>query len=171
MSVDEDALSRLRRSFDGSFAAPYTPPRVEESNRFLGIRIENDRYAFALVEVVAVERMRQVMAIPHADPALLGIAFLRGRFLPVYHLAALLGYASSAPPKSWLVISNREQPVAWGFDLLDGYFQAERRSEPVGGAGSRQHVCDIVRDAGVVRSLLNLPSIISTIEHRAGIAR
>ena len=58
---------------------------------FLLVRAERRAYGLPLDRVVEVADLTEVLEVPHAEAAMRGLTPLRGRLVPLVHLAAFLG--------------------------------------------------------------------------------
>ena len=58
---------------------------------FLLVRAERRAYGLPLDRVVEVADLTEVLEVPCAQPAMRGLTPLRGRLVPLVHLAAFLG--------------------------------------------------------------------------------
>lgn len=58
---------------------------------FLLVRAERRAYGLPLDRVVEVADLTEVLEVPRAEPAMRGLTPLRGRLVPLVHLAAFLG--------------------------------------------------------------------------------
>jgi purine-binding chemotaxis protein CheW len=124
MTRDPDqSAAGLRRAFDASFAVP-PPPRADDRERLLLLRLGADGYAFRLAEVAGFVAARKIVALGSSAAGALGVAGIRGSLVPVYSLAALVGCATvdDAPPR-WFVLSGAPEPFALAFARFDGYLE------------------------------------------------
>ncbi len=58
---------------------------------FLLVRAERRAYGLPLDRVVEVADLTEVLEVPRSQPAMRGLTPLRGRLVPLVHLAAFLG--------------------------------------------------------------------------------
>lgn len=117
-------LEPLRRSFDAGFAQPPAPPAAALEHLLL-LSTGAGRYALRLGELSGLQRLRRLVPLPGARPALLGLAGVRGRLLAVYSLTRLLGLqgAPEEPPR-WLAVGGGEEPqLAVAFAQFEGQRQ------------------------------------------------
>jgi chemotaxis signal transduction protein len=159
-----DSAAEMRQAFDRSFAEP---PRSElrETESFLAVRLGNDRYAIRLTETAGLFADRKVIRLPSPIPELRGIAGLRGAVLPVYDLAALLGYPSASAVR-WLVVAKGAS-VAFAFEAFDGQLRIDLTAVVSHDGGtSREHVREVARTADLIRPIVNLPSVLAAIGQR-----
>jgi purine-binding chemotaxis protein CheW len=119
----EARLTELRDGFDAAFARPATLTSSTASIGLLAIRVGGEAYAIRIDELADVQKRCPVAKLPGAHPGQLGIAGVRGRLVPVYSLAALLGRGDSGA-WSWLAICGTERPLGLAFDELEGYVQS-----------------------------------------------
>jgi len=79
------------------------------------------------------------------------VAVVRGVLVPVFNLAALLGLPPSGEPQ-WFMLLNRETPVAFAFDGLEGRVEVERAHLYVDETGSRRkHIHQLAEIGSTVR--------------------
>ncbi|MDP3650311.1 MAG: chemotaxis protein CheW [Rhodoferax sp.] len=180
-SMVESVLA-LRREFDLSFAQA---PRMETEQRasLLAIRIGGDPYAIRVSDIDGIHAGCHIMPLPTPIPELLGVAGFRGQIVPVYDLAALLGYARAVSPR-WLVLlwQREHEAVALAFETFEMHFSVSQAhivqapnaiSSPPG--QPRPHVFDVVSDTDTVRPVIQLQSLLSgiqkqvdsTVQHRS----
>jgi purine-binding chemotaxis protein CheW len=169
MSATEPLLSdratELRRAFDRSFMKPEST-ESSGADDYLSIHVGGDPYAMRLPQVAGLYCDTKVTPLPSAVPELRGLAGFRGAILPVYDLAALLLYPIATSPR-WLAAAA-EAKVAFAFDEFDGHFRLMRSAAP-GHVDPEAHeyVREIVRVNGVIRRIVNLPSIVAAIRKRS----
>jgi purine-binding chemotaxis protein CheW len=123
----------LARAFDSSFANPVRTVG-DDCDDFLAIRTGGDSYAVRLRDVVGLTADRKIVPLPTSQPALLGIAGLRGGVVPVYSLATLLG--SSAPSGEaprWMLLVGAGALLGFAFDQFDGQVRVPRSDVSSGG--------------------------------------
>jgi chemotaxis signal transduction protein len=159
-------LDALRLSFDEAFAAP---PREagEPPERLLVLRVGGEPMFARLDGIDAVERLPRVVPLPGAPAELRGVAGLRGRLVPVYDLAVLLGGVRAGQP-AWLVLSGAEDPIGLAADGFDGQVEVPRTdllAVPSGQA--RPHVSEYARLGGDLRGVIDLRSLAAGIRTRA----
>jgi purine-binding chemotaxis protein CheW len=160
--------AELRNAFDRARAVPVVSVVAEQVENLLAIRVSGDAFAIRLSEISGLATDRKIVAFPSPIPELLGLAAIRGRLLPVYSLAALLGYSPHAGQGRWLVLCGTEEPVALTINDFEGYvrvplaqvFLADQR------AGLSTHVKHVVRAADVVRDVVSIPLITKVIQRR-----
>ena len=162
-------LAEMRREFDESFARPAAGPR-RDLERLVSLRAGGDRFAVLLSELSCLERTPRLEPLPDAPPDLLGLAGIRGRLVPVFSLARLLGCqgARGGDAARWLVIVRGEPPIGLAFDALDGYLLVARVDlHPSGDA--RAHVPSLARAVDGVLGLIDTASITAEISRRTAI--
>jgi len=181
MSVDSEGADRardlaatLRRAFDDSFAAP-ARARSDEVERLLLLRIGDDAYALKLSEIAGLTTARKLVPLPSTIGEVLGVVGIRGEIVPVYGLAALLGYESVASAPRWFVLLADADAVALAFDGFEGYIElASSDVHPVTPSGDGPaHVQALARARDRVVSVLAVRSLLETIKRRCaiGVAR
>jgi chemotaxis signal transduction protein len=110
-------VAELRLDFDAAFArapAAAQPPSLD----LLRIRVALRSLCLRLSEIVTVQRDFSIAMVPSPSPALRGLVGLRGKVLPVYDLAWLLGLGKCDAPR-WLVDLRTPTPCALAFDAFE----------------------------------------------------
>jgi purine-binding chemotaxis protein CheW len=160
--------AELRNAFDRARAIPFLPDAVERIENLLAIRVSGDAFAIRLSEISGLTTDRKVVAFPSPIPELLGVAGIRGRLVPVYSLAALLGYSAHAGQGRWLVLCGTEEPVALAINDFEGFvrvplaqvYTAEQKDDV------SAHVKHVVRAADTVRDVVSIPLLMEVIQRR-----
>jgi chemotaxis signal transduction protein len=161
-----DRVALLHLGFDQAFARPPAPP-AEDREDLLALRVGDERYALRVRESTGLLRCGRIVPLPGPLPELLGITGIRGGLVPVYSLAALLGRGAAAEAPHWLVLCERDDPVALAVGDLEGLWQAPRAELcPAGGAGSG-HIVEIA-PGPPPRAILSIPSVMRAVRQRAG---
>ncbi len=150
-------VTELRGQFDQSFAAP---PRtdLEQLETLIAIRVAGDPYALRIGEINSLASDRKIVPLPSATPELLGAAGVRGAVVPVFSLAALLGYGLGLGSARWLALCGTDEPLALAFSDFEGCVQVVRD----------QLVNDVARTPELVRTVLSIPSLVEEIKERSG---
>jgi chemotaxis signal transduction protein len=164
-----EKAEELRREFDASFAAP-PASRAGETIDLLSIRVGNELLAMRVSELAGLDAHRKIVPLPARDGALLGIAGIGGRLVPVYSLALLLGQESPEEPL-WLAIVGEEAPVGLAFGAFEGHLRVSHEALHVPAAELRRHVGGALKLASGVRYILDLKSIVIAIQERVGVTR
>jgi purine-binding chemotaxis protein CheW len=154
-------VSDLRESFDKTFALP--PPSADrETVGLLAIRAGSGSYAIRVEQLSDVHGKCKVVPLPGAHPDMLGLAGIRGRLVPVYSLAALLGFGKTTS-WTWLAICGSDRPLGLTFDDLEGYVQASPADlyPAAEFERSRGHVREVLRKDGATRSVVSASSIVT----------
>ncbi len=76
------------------------------SGVFVQLRVGAERYALAVEHVLEVTPFSPPTPLPGARPDLLGLVALRGRVLPVYEPAGLLGAPGERRPTRIVVLAD-----------------------------------------------------------------
>ncbi len=162
--------AELRNAFDRARAIPSSSGAEEQTEDLLAIRVSQDAYAIRVREISGLVTDRKIVAFPTPIPELLGVAGIRGALIPVYSLAALLGYRAEPELARWLALCGTEEPVAIAFSDLEGYVRvplaqlhsAEQK------AVARTHVEHVLRATDMVRAVVSIPLIREAIQRRCG---
>lgn len=164
-----EQLVAMRGAFDESFAAPL---QLEEEalERLLLIRVAGEAFAIRNVQIARLARMEKLLRVPSRLPELMGIAGIRSTLVAVFDLASLLGLDSGAA-SGWLALTPGETPVALAFQHVDGHVSIPRTSLYPSHESSvtGPYVMEAVRIGQVVRGLINVPTIVESIQRRAGV--
>ena len=160
--------SELRRVFDQARAVPSFAFAETQNENLLAIRVSRDPYAIRANEISGLATDRKIVAFPSPFSELLGVAGVRGALVPVYSLAALLGYDTGAEQARWLALCGIEEPFALAFKGLEGYarvpqtqlYPAEQKD------ATRTFVTHMARAADTVRGVLSIPSLRQVIQER-----
>jgi chemotaxis signal transduction protein len=160
--------AELRNAFDRARAIPFLSEVRERIENLLVLRVSGDAFAIRLGEISGLATDRKIVAFPSPIPELLGVAAIRGRLVPVYSLAALLGYSAQATQGRWLVLCGTEEPVGLAISDFEGYVRVPLSQ--VYAAGQKDdvsaHVRHVVRTADTVRAVVSIPHIIEIIQRR-----
>jgi len=171
-------LHELRTSFDEAFELP---PRAQSRDEETLLAIESGGTPLALrtAELLRLEARRKVVPVPAACADLLGLAGVRGKLVPVYSLASLLGLRAGGEER-WLVLCGGDQSgaasadsIALAFAALSGHAQVSRGEIFAVNEDARPivHASELVRLGGVTRALVSIPSVTRAIRDRQRAAR
>ena len=170
-------VEELRRRFDAAFVvAPVD--RDEDLESFLAVKIGNEKYALRVRDVTGFAAARKIVPLPSPIAEMLGLAGIRGSVVPVFSLAAMIGYEQAQDPPRWFLLCRAAEPIALGFDEFEGYLElpsADRSELAEAGDGdapraSRDHVRHVVRARGEVRGVIDVPSVVTAIEAKVAAA-
>ena len=158
----------LRQAFDQTYAIPPLSQVIGQIEDLLAIRVAGEPYAIRVREISGLANNRRTVALPSHVPELLGIAGIRGGFLPVYSLPVLLGYSRGADQGRWLALCGSGEPVGLAFSDFEGYlrvpltqiYSAEQKDV------ERDHIKHVVRAGDMVRAVVSIPLIRKTIQRR-----
>jgi len=155
----------LREAFDRSFVGVqhYDPVETED---FLAISAGGDSFMLRLGAIKGFFADKKVTPVPSRVAALRGLAGFRGTMLPVYDLAALLGYGTSREPR-WIAIAA-EAPIAFAFDSFEGHFRFQKDAIAARSAAEAAgHLREVVHNESFVRPIIDMPSIVAAIRDRS----
>ena len=161
-------VAEMRNAFDQTYALPLSASETAQSENLLVFRLAGDPYAIRTREIKGLASDRKIIALPTSIPELLGLAGIRGELVPVYSLAALLGYMRDANQPRWLALCGEEKPIGISFNHLDGYIRFPSAQI----CPSRQQITpqgliqDVARTDDEVRSIVNIPSVMEAIRRR-----
>jgi chemotaxis signal transduction protein len=162
--------AELRNAFDRARAIPSSSKSVEQIENLLAIRVCGDAFAIRLSEISGLATDKKIVAFPSPMPELLGLAGVSGRLVPVYSLAALLGYGATADQGRWLALCGAEEPVGLAIIDFEGYlrvplaqvYTAEQKDMV------NVHVTHVARAPDRVRAVVSIPLLIEVIKERCG---
>jgi len=80
------------------------------------LRLGDEEYAFPVESVSEVVAVGALSPVPGAPPSVLGIRNLRGRILPVFDLAAVLGVRGDAGRMRVVVAGEEHRSVGFAVD-------------------------------------------------------
>jgi purine-binding chemotaxis protein CheW len=169
MSASWEQASELRRVFDAAFAA--APSEAGDAvEPMLLVNAGGEGLAVAVPQLAGLEKLRSLLALPAPPPHLLGLAGLRGRLLPVFSLASLLGRVGDAAVP-WLLLVGQTEPIGLAFAQLDGLVLLPRRAQlrlavPAAGGHARAQV----EIRGAHRPVIDIQSLCQEIRTKAGLA-
>jgi purine-binding chemotaxis protein CheW len=157
----------LREAFDRQFAAA-PPDDARPVEPLVGLRAGEEAYAFRLPELAGIQATPRLLFVPGGPPAWMGLAGLRGKLVPVYDLATLLGQPPADAPARWIALSREEPALAVAFEALDGLLYVEAGAvRPGTGAGAA--VPEVVAHEGRLRGVIRLAALKTLIEAHAGL--
>jgi purine-binding chemotaxis protein CheW len=150
----------LRRRFDDGFASP-PPAPAGEFVALLAIKVGGDPYALRIPEIGGLSEARKIVRVPGARAGVLGLTAHRGVVVPVFDLAAAIGYERGGGAPRWFVLSPGTAPVAFAFEEFEGYFELPlAQLRPAAGPQLRSsHTREVLRDRGVVRGVVSLAAL------------
>ena len=157
-----DRAAELRLAFDRSFAAPPRLDTVSEGD-FLGIRLAGNPYAIRLSDIAGLFADKAITRVPNSVPSLIGIAGFRGAIVPVYSLELLLGHSVGGTPR-WMTIAAHVS-VAFAFEGFDGHLRLSRDAilPQENLESDRRFTREFARTGGIVRPVVDLPSVVDAI--------
>jgi chemotaxis signal transduction protein len=166
-STDEK-LALLRRDFDQAFSRSPSVS-VDGHADFLAVRVAGDPYAFRVREIRGLVPSRKIVPLPSRRPELLGLAGHRGALVMVYGLGALLGYSGDVGATPWLALVGASSSIGLAFEQFEGFFRVRSvdRYGTLEVAAKPGQPRDVVRVGDVSRPVIDLPSMLGTLDIRA----
>jgi chemotaxis signal transduction protein len=164
--------AELRDAFDRARAIPFSSQAFDRMEDLLAIRVSGHAFAIRLSEICGLATDKKIVMLPSPIPELLGVAGIRGRLVPVYSLAGLMGYSVSTDRGRWLALCGAEELVALAIDDFEGYLQVPFAQVYVAEQQDLEsaHVKHVVRVADSVRTVISIALIIEVIQTRCGSA-
>ena len=164
------SVEDLRRAFDESAAPPVATPAPQTGvalEEWLGLRLGGDRFAARLTDIDGLEAEQRVLPLPAAKPELLGLTTVRGRLIPVFDLAALLGRRDVLGDHHWLLLAGAERPVALAFTALETYLRIAPPA-PHRSPCPHPYATTAITAEGSEWAVLEVPKIVTAIDPHAG---
>jgi purine-binding chemotaxis protein CheW len=102
--------------------------RHDPSKSLVGFLIGDVSYAVPIATVREISRPLEVVALPHAPPAVIGVANYRGEVIPVVDMRARFGLSqvaqnpTSAPKAKWIIVAVEAGFVALAVDAVTDVF-------------------------------------------------
>lgn len=164
-------VAQMRENFDHGFAMP-AQRNDEASEDLLLIRLGQLPYAMRMSEVTGLQRGTGVTPLPTPLSTLLGMASHRGRVLPVYDLAALLGQPASRNP-AWQIVTHAPA-VILAIDEFERHVRCPRSAiaaQTLAQDADASHVQAHLHTDDGQRPIVSLAAVLRTIQHLAQTAR
>lgn len=162
-------IALLRDRFDQTFALP-PPVPITGRVRLLAVRVAESHYALRLADLASLNLNRKVVPLPGGVRELSGLMGLRGRFVAVYSLAALLDSGKQSAAEPWVAQCGKDPSVGLSFAEFTGYLEADpqRFQRGTGSATPEGLVREFVEDGSVTRAVIDLPSVLAAISSLGG---
>jgi chemotaxis signal transduction protein len=112
---------------------------------------------------------KKIVPLPSRRPELIGVVGIRGSLLPVYSLAALLGYRTHPVSSRWLALSRGGEPVGFAFEEFEGFVGVLKKDVHAAEEGNaRRHVREVARVGNLTRPVVDISSALEVFKARAG---
>lgn len=127
--------------------------RADRSKNLVGFTIDDVDYAVDILQVREIIRPLEIVPIPHAPKAVLGVADHRGEVVPVLDMRRRFGLQPRAATRKtkWIVVQHGERLVGLVVDSVTDVFGAadkEERSVPEIGVGDAARGIQAVYSTG-----------------------
>ncbi|MGE0784501.1 MAG: chemotaxis protein CheW [Sandaracinaceae bacterium] len=114
--------------------------RADRSKNLVGFTVDNVNYAIDILLVREIIRPLEIVPIPHAPPAVLGVADHRGEVVPVLDMRRRFGLPPQAATRrtKWLIAAHAGRLVGLVIDSVTDVFgtaDEEKRTVPHIGVG------------------------------------
>lgn len=125
--------------------------RGDRDKNLVGFLLDEVHYAVDIFRVREIINPLEVVPLPHAPPAVLGVADHRGEVVPVVDVRRRFGLATTAPTRrtKWIVVDLGDRLVGLAVDAVTEVFGA---SEPDAREVPRIGVNDAARGIAAVYS-------------------
>lgn len=169
MKLDHDAAA-LGRAFDQRFAAREAPDARRTEDLVLA-RAGATPVGLRLTEIAGLYDAARVVRAPGGAPGFVGLAGVRGRVVPVFDLASLLGSgAADAAPRPLLAIAAGADRVGLLVSRPIGYVELPHPEGDEAGdtLGAQPFVRRLARAAGALVAVVDVPAVVREIAARSG---
>ena len=128
--------------------------RHDPSKTLVGFVIGDVTYAVPISIVREIANPLDVVALPHAPPAIVGVAHYRGEIIPVLDVRVRFGLPSVAPTRKtkWIIVTSVDRLVALVVDAVADVFGtagAEIAPSPaLGGGEDARGIAGVTRHDG-----------------------
>lgn len=160
MSPQGSSAEALRRAFDERFAEPVAP-HVADTERLLLADLGGARVALRLREIAGLAAAPTLVRLPGGSPGFVGLAGIRGRVLPVFSLAALLGVTAPPPARGSIVMVGDGERAGLLVAGVEGWIEVARGDLHTGDGG------EVARVAGALVPIPSVPALLREIAARA----
>jgi chemotaxis signal transduction protein len=164
----EQRVVDLRIAFDEAFARP-SVVRADDTEDILLVRVGGDPYALRSGEMSGLATGKKIAPVPSRRSELMGLAGIRGSLVPVYSLAALLGYGAHSSSSPWLALSRGAEPVGLAFQEFEGFVRVPRSDvHSAEDTHARRHVRAVARFGDLTRPIIDVSSALEVLKAQAG---
>jgi purine-binding chemotaxis protein CheW len=120
-----------------------TRQRHDPSKSLVGFLVGDVRYAVPIARVREIVNPIEMVPLPHAPPAVVGVADYRGEIVPIVDLRIRFGLpeAKATRKTKWIVVDVAGRSVSLVVDAVTGVFGtggADLRPAPLLGGGDDQ---------------------------------
>lgn len=165
MSPVDDRVRTLRREFDDSFAMP-AETQNDDLEKLLAIVVAGHSYALDLADLRGLLADRTIVPLPTSVPSFLGVIGDRRMLVPVFDLAAILGYPASRETRWIALAGTADLPIGLAFERFEAQLQLARTAAaPAAGQsrGDGRYVTHVVVSDGEVRPVLDVAALLGAL--------
>ena len=135
---------------------------------YLVVRVGGDRYGLPIGEVVEVVDDAATEPVPGGIPAVLGVARIRGRMVPVVHLGALLTDCAPSERERRTVVVTRCGAGRVAFEVDDADAVVRDVAIPVSQDGKAPWASGVVRHDEALIPILDMDMLDERLAIRSG---
>lgn len=114
--------------------------RTDRDKNLVGFYVGDVQYAIEVPRVREILRPMPIVTLPHAPPAVIGVADHRSEVVPVLDVRRRFGLPETAPTRrtKWILVTLATRSVGLVVDAVNDVFgvgEADRRPVPAVGVG------------------------------------
>ena len=150
--------------------------RHDPSKTLVGFSVGEVRYAIGIAAVREICNPLALVGLPHAPPAIVGVADYRGEVIPVIDLRARFGLPSAEASRriKWIVVTIEAHAVALVVDEMLGVFGTAgaglRPAPPLGGGEEARGIEGVTTHEGGLVFVVDVSSF-RDLTHRLALPR
>lgn len=144
--------------------------RADRSKNLVGFTIHGVSYAIEILLVREIIRPLEIVPIPHAPPAVLGVADHRGEVVPVLDMRTRFGLPREEPTRrtKWIVAQHEQRLVGLVVDSVTDVFGAgdedQRQIPEIGVGDSARGIKAVYAHQGTLVFVLDVSRITAVTE-------
>jgi purine-binding chemotaxis protein CheW len=123
------------------------------------VRVAGEAYALPVEDVLEIADLGDVVPVPGAPPAILGVRNLRGQILPILDLAGVLGLSAAEPAKRVVIAEDGSRRAGLAVDSVDDVAPLE---SPAEGAES-PYLAGAGLDDGALVGYVDVASVLASV--------
>jgi purine-binding chemotaxis protein CheW len=143
--------------------------RHDPSKSLVGFLVGDVSYAISIAVVREISKPLTIVALPHAPPAVLGVADFRGEVIPVLDIRARFGLppAVDTSRAKWIVVAVEGRLAALAVDAVTDVFGTANAvlspAPPLGGGEARRGLSGVINHEGRMVFVLDAARLNETV--------